>query len=177
MFKKLLIIFGVIFVITILGITFFIGKGDPTMQKEGDEFVKTALPQILQTLDEDTFLKYSSPDLLKNLDSSKIKEMLNLYKKMGTFDQFLGAKGKIKTSYSFKERKYYYGKYVALARFKETGRAEIELTIINRNGNWGLYHIKINSRAFNELVKKDVEVANKEKDNDSGIFKTEDKIK
>ena len=80
--------------------------------------------------------------------------MINIYKKLGNFKKLISLKGKVKTSLSFKKGKVVYAKYDVKALFT-TGEAVAKVTIIRHDGEWYIYHLKINSKVFNELEKKD----------------------
>jgi len=152
--KNLLIMFAIVFFLSMLTLMILVTRNDDTVKVESRKFINHIMPVILKDLNKDTFLKYATPEFLNKVDENQVEKVFNIYKKLGNFKKLVSLKGKVKTSLSFIEGKVVYAKYDVKALFT-TGEAVAKVTIIRHDGEWYIYHLKINSKVFNELEKKD----------------------
>ena len=153
-FRTLLIAFAVVFFLSFIILIIFSAKTDENLNKESKQYVDNVIPKIIKNFDENVFLEYAAPELVKNIPKEKIEKIFKMYKKLGTFEKYLGSKGKAKVSFAIMQlKKWTYAKYTCKAQFT-TGEAIIKVTIIKENNQWYIYHLKINSKIFNNVVKK-----------------------
>ena len=147
--KKLIMAFLIIFGLSMIGLMIYTARIDDSLKIESKRYVDETLPHILHSLDKDIFLKYASPEFVKAVSDKKVGEIFEVYKKLGEFKKYLGSKGKVKTSFSFKKGKLIYAKYTAKASYS-TGDAIIKLTIIKHGDSWSIYAFKIDSKVFSK---------------------------
>ena len=152
--KNLFIIFIIIFFISFVVLMYFSSRSDEQLNRESKQYIDSVLPDILEHFDPDVFINYAAPELLANVSKKRLTEIFKIYKKLGDFKKYLGSKGKAKKSIPlFKGKKWIYAKYNAKAEFTN-GMAIIKITIVKENGKWYVYHLKIDSKAFNDVKKK-----------------------
>ena len=129
------------------------GRSDERLNNESKKYVDTVLPVILKNLNKETFLKFASPELKKAVPPEKFDEIFKIYRKLGTFEKYIGSKGKAKKSFTLKGQKWIYANYIAAAKFSN-GDAKIKITVIKENGGWWIYYFKISSKVFNSIDNK-----------------------
>ena len=142
--KKLLIAFGVIFFISMLGIFVFMARVDENLHKDSKEYVDRVVPLILKDLTVDNFYKYASPELKKAVPYEKAKKIFEEYNKnLGKFKKYLGSRGKAKVTYSLKFEKTIYAQYKAAAIFS-SGPVRVDVYLILHGPDWYIYYFKLN---------------------------------
>ena len=148
--KKLLIILGILFLLTIAvvgGLIGFVAYNGTKLDASSKEYVDQAIPQIVTTWSSTELLNRASPEL----EASATKEQLNqLFKKLselGTLKKYQGAEGESFMSYTTEHGKQITAKYKAKAIF-EHGEAEIQIQLIEHDGKWKIINFQVNSPVF-----------------------------
>ncbi len=152
--KNLIMAFLIIFGLSLIGLMIYTARVDDSLKLESKRYVDETLPHILHSLNKDIFLKYAAPEFIRAVPEEKVEKIFNVYKKLGKYEKYIGSKGKVKTSFSFKKGKLVYAKYTAKAKFSN-GDAIIKLTIIKHGDSWFIYAFKIDSKVFNNMKKKE----------------------
>jgi hypothetical protein len=140
------LVFAVLIVLGVVGIAVIVIKGT-ALDKESKAYVDEVAPKILADLRKETLFAYSS-DELKN--AAKPEEMDKLFawlKRLGQFKEYKGSTGQACIGFLTQTGTVTTGQYVAQAEF-ESGPAQVQITIVKRDGKWFLRLFRITSMAL-----------------------------
>ena len=149
--KKLLIIFGVVFLVVIVCIASVIGfiavRGS-ALDKESKAYVDRNVPLIFDTWDEQAFLSKASPEFMQVTDKKKLDEdFAGLSHKLGKMLVYEGSDGQANMNLSVFSR---HNGTMVTAVYKtkmifEAGSASIAVSLIKHGDAWQIAGFNVDS--------------------------------
>ena len=150
--KKLLSIFGGIFLLLILVVAGFVGYAlyqGRGLDASSKAYVEANIPPIISTWSKDELLKRSSPQLQKIISEKpeQLDQLFKMLSKLGSMQSFGDIKGDSNVSYTTQDGKVTTASYIATAKF-ENGEGRISVRLILLSGQWQLLLFNVNSPLF-----------------------------
>lgn len=147
--KKIIMILGYIFLALILVvIAALIGLSvmGKKLDKESRIFVDAAVPAIVSNWDVRELQQRASPEFEASVDYDEVEEYFGSLQDLGTFQEYKGSEGDSNITLSLAGYEIT-ADYTANAEF-EAGSAEIQVSLIKRDGRWQILDFKVNPEAF-----------------------------
>lgn len=148
--KKTLMIVGALFLagVLILAITFGVlfYKGSK-LDRYSKQYADTAVVAIVSDWNSAELERRMSPEfkaIVKEGDTSRLFGMLS---RLGKLKEYRGSQGQSNMSVTTQQGKVISASYLCKAEF-ETGPAEIQLALIQHDGEWQILGFHVNSNVF-----------------------------
>lgn len=148
--KKVLICLGGIFLVLIVAIVIGISvvaiKGS-SLDEESKAYVDRVVPQIVNGWNRETLLTEASPELRTQANETNLDQLFLRFQKLGEFQEYQGSDGQASIQVTTEKGKTVSANYLAKAGFS-TGPAEIQVSLIRRDGSWQISSFRVNSDVF-----------------------------
>jgi hypothetical protein len=148
--KKVLMIFGAIFVIlvviAVLGVAIVAVRGN-ALDKESKQYADTTIRAIISQWDIREIQSRASPEFKAAVKDDDLEKLVKMFRRLGKLNTYNGAKGQANMSVTTQDGKVISALYVGTADF-DTGPAEIKLSLIKHGSHWQLLGLIINSKIF-----------------------------
>lgn len=148
--KKILIALGVLFLgLIVVGgslLAYFIYQGSK-LDASSKAYVDENVPKIVSGWATQNLVDRASPELLRvvtPIEAAKLFQKLSI---LGSLRNYQGSRGQATFYYTSKDGKVISANYVAKADFVK-GQAEINIKLIQHNGNWQILSFYVNSPLF-----------------------------
>lgn len=145
--NKFFKILGIVFLATLVGLGALLGYGSYSASKfdaPSKAYVDKVIPIIASSWSSDDVIEQASPQLRQVMQPEALKQTLLNLSKLGQLRQYDGAKGQANVSFTTQAGKVISATYVANATF-ENGAAQINIRVIQVNGQWMLSDFYFNS--------------------------------
>lgn len=153
--KKIIMILGYVFLAVIVLLiagaasVAVIGK---RLDKDSKAYVDAALPAIITEWDVSELQKRASPEYDDSVDYDDVEDYFTSLQQLGKLEEYKGSTGDSNITISLSGYEIT-ADYIANADF-EKGSAEIQISLIKRDGSWQILDFKVNPEEFTE--RKDV---------------------
>ena len=148
--NKFFKVLGIIFLVALIAVATLIGYGaykGSKLDVSSKTYVDEIVPVIVSSWSSEDLMKYASPQLRQIVIEEQLKQLLLKLSKLGHLKKFDGSKGDSNVSLTTQYGKVVSATYVAKAKF-ENGDAEINVRVIQNNGQWQLLNFYVNSPIF-----------------------------
>lgn len=148
--KKILIAFGILFLVLIIVggglISYFVYQGSK-LDASSKAYVDENVPKIVSGWSAQNLIDRASPELLRAVTPIDAAKLFQKLSSLGSLRKYQGSKGQATFSYTSQDGKVISASYVAKADFAK-GEAEINLKLIQHNGSWQVLSFYVNSPIF-----------------------------
>ncbi len=113
-----------------------------TLNKESKAFVDASLPAIISDWDVTEIQKRASPEFNGSVDYDDLQQLFDALREFGELQEYHGATGEAKTSFSIESGIMLTAFYDARADFEE-GTVDIQVSLVRREGRWQILGFNI----------------------------------